>query len=229
MKIVRVSFALSLSLLAAPPAFAAVALPPPPKPPADAGSAFERNSWRGQAIGICVADLGGPDELTADELEANCGCAVDRFMAGQRGATLQPIARGETRTTLGGELIACASEQRPAVAAALARRLAEPPSTLPQALDSKPPADSAAAPAEAPKRTERSFSEWFGSLSLPDWLTGPGLPTWAWAILGAIAFLLIRGLFRRDDRRDLAGPPRSMHLGQRVSPAPRAADPPQRS
>ena len=225
---VRVSFALSLALLAALPALAAVEPPPPPKPPATDGPDASRDSWRGRTIGICVGDLNGAEGVGPDDLEAVCGCAADRLTA-RRGAALTVPAAGETRTFLGGELIACAAERRPAVAAALARRIAEAPPTLPPSLDSKPTVPPEPAPDEAPKRTERSFSEWLGTLSLPAWLTGTDLPTWAWGMLAAIAFLLIRGLFRRDRRSDLEGPPRSMHLGQRVSPAPRRADPPQRS
>ena len=228
MKIVRVSFAVSLALLAAP-ALAAVAPPPPPKPPAEAGADANAESWRGQAIGICVGDLRDAEGVGPDELEAVCGCAVDRLMAAQRGQSLPVPAPGQARAALRGELLGCATARRPAIAAAIARRLAEPPPVLPPTLESKPTGDSEPVPAESPKREGGDLGAWFSGLSLPAWLTDTGLPTWAWGILAAIAFLLIRGLFRRDDRRDLAGPPRSMHLGQRVSPAPRRADPPQRS
>ena len=230
MKIVRVPFALSLALLAALPAFAAVAPPPPPKPPATDGPDANSESWRGQTIGICVGDMREAENVSPDDLEAVCGCAADRLIAGRRGEALPVPAPGGIRTLLGGELIACASERRPAVAAAIARRVAEPPPVLPPSLESKLTEEPGPAPAEPPKRGGGDPGSWFSGLSLPAWLTDSGLPTWAWGMLAVLAFLLIRGLFRRDDRRDLAGPPSSMRQGPRVMPQPpRSIDPPPRA
>jgi hypothetical protein len=89
----------------------------------------------------------------------------------------------------------------------------------------------APAPADAGKRDLPNLRTWLGGLSLPTWLTDSGLPAWAWILLAFLAFMLLRGLFRRDDRSDLVGPPRAMRLGARPSPTPiqpRRADPPQR-
>lgn len=229
MKIVRVPFAVSLALLAAAPAAAAVAPPPPPKPPAGDGADFVRNEWRGQAIGLCVGALREPEGITPDELDTMCGCAVDRFMTGRPTGALPPLASEVIWTRVRGPLLGCASGQRPAVAATLARRLAELPAAYVPAPDSKPSGPSGPTPAEAPKPPRASLSSWFEGLSLPSWLSSSGLPVWAWGVLGLLAFLLLRGLFRRDDRRDLVGPPRAMRLGQSPTPqSPRRADPPQR-
>jgi hypothetical protein len=105
------------------------------------------------------------------------------------------------------------------------------PAPAPPAVDEAKPADTpepaaAPAPAEAPKRSAADLGAWFAA-----WVDGSGMPVWAWAGLGLAAFLLLRGLFRRDDRSDLVGPPRAMRLGARPTPTPTQAarsDPPQR-
>jgi hypothetical protein len=231
-KIVRVPFAVSLALLAAAPALAAVAPPPPPKPPAEGGVDSDRDARHDQGVAVCVAQMHGAEGVTADEIEATCGCALDRYLAGQ-GPDGPPLVADQVRTVLGGPLLACASTQRPAVAPALARRLAAPPSVDAPPLvgpdETKPPETPEPAPADAPKRSEPDFRTWLSGLSLPAWLTGSGLPTWAWILLAFFGFLLLRGLFRGGDGRDLIGPPPSMRLGARANPpAPRRADPPQR-
>ena len=109
------------------------------------------------------------------------------------------------------------------LAAAPAAAVVDAPKPAPasQASSEAKPADAAnaaAAPAEAPKPAGTQPRAPGDGFSLPAWLTDTGLPVWAWGGLGLVAFLVLRGLFRRDDRRDLLGPPRSL--------ARRAAAPP---
>jgi hypothetical protein len=224
LKIARIPFAAALALLAAPVP-AAVA---PPKPPAEGGADLARNEWRGRAIGLCVAAMRSPEGVTPDELESICGCGVDRLMAGQATGALPALAPEGVGTELRGPLLACVSDESPAAAAALASRvagLAQPP----QADAEAKPADTALpvstpAPAEAPKRSAADLGAW-----LSGWIGESGMPVWAWGALALIAFLLLRGLVRRDARRDLIGPPSSLRPGARpVAPRPRRPDPPQR-
>ena len=78
--------------------------------------------------------------------------------------------------------------------------------------------EATAPPADAPKRPNADTGSWRDSLPLPAWLTDSGLPVWAWGLLGLVGFLVLRGLLRRDDRRDLIGPPRGIRLGARPAP-----------
>ena len=169
--------------------------------------------------------------VSAAEVRATCGCAVDRYAAD---GGSDPIDPGRVRVQLGGPLIACATRQAPTVTAALARRIAEgsPPLVPPVTIgdDSKPTETPAPPPAERPKRDGPDFGTWFRSLSLPAWLGDSGMPLWAWVPLLFLAFLLPARPLPRPRGRDLIGPPPSKRLGARpTSPAPRRPDPPQRS
>jgi len=86
------------------------------------------------------------------------------------------------------------------------------------------PSEPAAPQAEAPRRPGAEAGSWRDAL--PAWLTDSGLPVWAWGLLAVVAFLVLRGLFRRDDRRDLIGPPRGMRLGARPAPTAQRSVPP---
>lgn len=228
MKLVRVPFAVSLALLAAASAHAAVAPPPPPKPPAEGAADPDREAWRARGMAICMGDMLSAGGVSAEEVQTTCGCALDRFAASQAGEGLPPIDSGAVRAQFQGSLLACAAGQRTAAAAALARRLAQPTQPLVPPGDSKP-VDSTAPPgADAPKPALPDLRTWLAGL-LPSWLTNSSLPAWAWGMLAVLGFLLLRGLFRREDRRDLVGPPPAMRLNARANPpSPRRADPPQR-
>lgn len=234
MKIPRVLFAVSLAMLAAAPPLASAghaAIPPPPsKPPPEGARDSDREAWRGQAVGLCVGEIRTAMGVTPDERELACGCAVDRFMTGVLTDALPALAPSMVRSSLGSPLLACATDQRPAVAAAIARRLAEPPTEIAPPPEGKPPATQvpdADGPRERPGAELRS---WFEGLSLPTWVTDSGLPLWAWIVLCFLGLAFLRALFRGGDSRDLIGPPPSMRLGTRHNPPePRRADPPQRS
>jgi hypothetical protein len=229
-KISRVLFAV---LLIATAGHAAVAPPPPPKPPADGPADPVRDAWRARGVAICVGDMHGAEGVTPDELEATCGCTVDQFMTRLPTPGLPVLAPGRTRALMGGPLVLCASDQRPAVTAAIARQLAAPPPVDPPPLvgsaDSKPVETPLPAPADAAKRSGADSGPGLAGLSLPTWLTDSGMPAWAWSLLILLVFLVLRGLKRGGDQRDLIGPPPNMRLGARANPpAPRRADPPQR-
>lgn len=88
-------------------------------------------------------------------------------------------------------------------------------------VDAPPPSSP---PTEAPKRAGADIGAWFAA-----WVAASGMPIWAWTALAPVAFLILRGLFRRDRRRDLIGPPPSLRPGARpTAPRPRRPDPPQR-
>jgi hypothetical protein len=228
-KIVRVPFAVSLALLAAAPAHAAVAPPPPPKPPADGAGDADRDAWRARGLAICMGEMLSAEGVGANDVRSACGCALDRFAAGEAGDGPPPIDPAMVRAQLGGPLLACAAELRTAAAAALARRLAQPPQPLVPPTDAKLPDATAPTNAEAPKPALPNIRTWLSGLSLPSWLADSGLPAWAWIVLAFLGFMLLRGLFRRDDPRDLVGPPSAMRLNARAnSPPPPRADPPQR-
>jgi hypothetical protein len=228
-KIVRVPFAVALALLAAAPAYAAI--PAPPKPPADGRVADDpdREAWRNRGMAVCLGEMLPTEGASAGEVRAACGCALDRLAADNPPYALPPIDPAGVRTQLGAPLIACTTARRPALAAAFARRLAQssiadaaPPADADGAKPAAPTPSEAAgpAPAEPPKRAGPDRGSWLDSLSLPAWITGSGLPAWAWLVLALGAFLLLRGLLRRDDRRDLIGPPPGKRLGQRPPPPP---------
>jgi hypothetical protein len=233
-KISRVLFAASLGLLASIAA-AAVAPPPPPKPSAGGAADLARDAWRSMAIGICTTGIGEGEGVGPAQLERTCGCATDRFMAGRPTAALPTAGPALAHSELRGPLLSCAFEEGPVLAAAFARRLAEtqpvtapPPVVAP--VDGKPVETQAPEPTQPPKRSGSSLRTWLDGLSLPSWLSDSGLPPWAWVLLALLVFLVLRGLKRGGDQRDLIGPPPSMRLGARANqPAPRRADPPQRS
>ena len=230
MKISRVLFAV---LLIASAGHAAVAPPPPPKPSGDRPVDPDRDAWRAQGVATCVGDMHGAEGVTPEELEATCGCAVDRYMPRMPTGALPALAAGRARALMASQLALCASDQRAAVTTAIARQLAMPsPGDVPPVVasdDSKPAEAPPSAPADASKRSGPDVQGWFDGLSLPGWITDSGLPGWAWIVLGFIVFLVLRGLLRGGDQRDLIGPPPHMRLGARANPpAPRRADPPQR-
>ena len=232
MKIARIPFALSLALFAALPVIAAAV---PGKPPAAGDADSDRDAWRGRAVAMCVADLAPLEGVTPDEREATCGCTIDRFMTGKRTDDLPAFSPRDYRMTIGSALLSCASTQRMAVVSAVARHLTAAPivrdTQAPVPADGKPvDTQDGGSAATRPDRPLPDFGTWLSSLSLPAWVTNSGLPSWAWAILATIAFLVLRGLRRGGDQRDLIGPPPNMRLGAKAnSPAPRRADPPQRS
>jgi hypothetical protein len=231
LNIVRAPFAIALALLAAAPAAAV----PPPKPPAPGGDP-DRDAWRAHGLAICVSEMQPAEGASPVDVRATCGCALDRFAAAN--AAPPAIDSDLVRTELGTSLVACAAEQRPMLAAAIARRLAEAGLSAVPSGDAKPAETQTGTPpptptAEPPKpdvpRPGANLRSSLDGLSLPPWITDSGLPAWAWALLGCLVFLVLRGLFRSGNGRDLIGPPPNMRLGARANPpAPRRADPPQR-
>lgn len=225
MKIALVLPALPLALLAA----AAVSAKPgaPPAPGSD--------EWRAQAVRVCVTGM--QDVGDARGIEAVCGCAADRFLARRPAGALPPLAPRDLRDLNASDLAQCAGERSPALASAVIRRVAElavqqaasaaapPPAVEPPPQEGAKPDDTAApAPPQEPKPPAAQPGSLFGGLSLPAWLTDSGLPTWAWVVLAFLVLTVLRGLLRRDDRRDLVAPPSSMR--RVASPKPMAQRPP---
>jgi len=107
----------------------------------------------------------------------------------------------------------------------------KPPPTEAPAAPAAPAPDEAkpaAAPApsrdspQPPRRASPDLGAWLNA-----WIADSGMPLWAWAGLAMVAFLLLRGLLRRGDRRDLIGPPPSLQRGTRPTPPnPRRPAPP---
>lgn len=208
-KIVRFILAVSLAALAAAPLLAA-------KPIAEDGSDPERETWRGQGISACAAELRRVPGLTPDDLESICGCAFDRFMPGRRTAALPPVAPGRLRGLMEAEIELCTAQIRPGQLAAVAGRAETPAMLQPTPLPPPPPEDEAPDKPE-PADADFDFWAWLGNIHLPRWLTD--LPWWALILIAPFVLALLAALFRRrDDRDDLLGPPPHMRPG--ASPVP---------
>lgn len=185
-------------------------------------------SYRGRGISVCVAELRNVPDLSPDDLEAICGCAVDRFIQSRAPARLPEIARGRFRGTMEGQLISCTAQVRPDRTGEVARGgigATVPPSpsepvALPSPGDKPEPAEEA--PPERPAGPCGGPRSWLSGLELPAWLTGPWL--WVWVGIGIFLFgLAILALRRRDPRGDLVGPPAHMRRGLPPA-APRRPD-----
>lgn len=201
-------------LLAA--AFATLAAAPPlaAKPPAGGGGPEAGDAYRERGIALCVADLRIVTDLSGDDLEGICGCALGRFLDGRAASALPPLGPGRFRGVMESELIACTGELRPDRTGEVAGRGIAPPDA---AFDGKPPAP--AGPAlDAPKSARVDPGAWLRGFDLRARLAA--LPAWAWVAIGFLFLLLLGALIRRrDDRRDLIGPPPSMR--RTVSPRPK--------
>jgi hypothetical protein len=199
-------------------AWLASAPPLAAKPPAPDAS-DPREVYRDRGISICVAEMGTIPDIDPDGLEAMCGCALDRFMPRWPTGAPPPLGSDRIGAVMASELMSCAAGRDAALAAAVARRLAEPAMrTAPAA----PPPASVAAPDKRPVPAGPGFDPvgWFAGLTAPRWLAV--LPLWAWPPLALLAFALVRALRRRrDGRGDLLGPPRAMRPGTRLGPPPR--------
>jgi hypothetical protein len=107
------------------------------------------------------------------------------------------------------ELLACTAELRPGRAGDVAGRGAAPPHA---GVNGKPPAPAGPA-ADLPRRERGDPGAWLRARLA-------ALPKAAWVAIGFLFLLLLGALIRRrDDRRDLLGPPPSMR--QVASPRPK--------
>ena len=215
--------AILLALLAAGTLPAAKPLPPADAP-ADAAAA-NRERLRGQGISLCVEELRAVPSLGPDDLEAICGCAVDRSLEGAAGD--MPV-RLEPR--LEARIISCTAALRPPrlsdVAEWRAARVTQGPAPVSDvpAMDGKPDAGEEEADAADPGSAGSGggLGAWLGNLALPAWLTGASL-LW-WIALGIFVFgLLILKIRRHDPRRDLDAPPAHLRRGASSQP-PRRPD-----
>jgi hypothetical protein len=226
-KLARILPVLSLALLAAS------AAAKPGAPPVGAAA----DGWRAQAVRVC-ADGSRDTNAREGDIDFACGCAADRLIARRPAAAPPPAAPRDLRAFDASDLVECAAQRNQAFATRMVRRVTElamqqatavtpppAPPPPPTASDEAKPDDAAApASAEAPKRPDATPGPLFGGLSLPAWLTDSGLPTWALVALGFLVFMVLRGLLRREDRRDLVAAPSSMR--RIASPKPMVQRPP---
>jgi hypothetical protein len=198
-------------------AFAALAAAAPlaAKPPPAGGAPDAGDAYRERGIALCVADLRVVADLSGDDLEGICGCALGRLMDGRAASALPPLGPNRFRGVMESELVACTAELRPDRTGEVAGRGMAPP----EAVFAGKPAPAPASPAaDAPKRSRGDPGAWLRGLDLRARLAV--LPAWAWVAIGFLFLLLLGALIRRrDDRRDLLGPPPSMR--QVASPRPK--------
>ncbi|HVQ06972.1 MAG TPA: hypothetical protein VMS43_00910 [Allosphingosinicella sp.] len=203
------------ALLLAATLAALAAAPLAAKPPAPVGAP---DVYRERGVAICVAESTISGELTGDDLQAICGCAVDRFIDDRGATALRSLGSGFLRGAIANELAACTAELGPERANDGAGRAAAPPEPVPEAKPPVPtpmPVDSAAA---APEGARFDSGAWLRGLDIRARLAA--LPAWAWIAIGFLILLLFGALVRRrDDRRHLLGPPPSMR--PRAAPRPR--------
>ena len=198
-------------LLAAAFAALAAAAPLAAKPPAGGGAPDAGDAYRERGIALCVADLRIVADLSGDDLEGICGCALGRLMDGRPASALPPLGPGRFRGVIESELLACTSELRPDRTGDIAGRGMAPPDA---AAGVKPVPAPAGPAADAPKSARADGGAWLRARLA-------ALPIAAWVAIGFLLLLLLGALIRRrDDRRDLLGPPPSM---RRVdSPRPKS-------
>ena len=176
-----------------------------------------RVRYRDRALAVCVVDLAGAERFTAETRESVCGCAVGRFMPRWPTGALPMIEGARIPSVMAGDVVACASEEDPALAGAAARRLTQAPATPPHTVAS--PIDKPVAPPgdSREESSRRDSGSLFEGLSWPRWLTDSGLPIWVLAPFALFVLLFLRGLTRRSEDKDLLGPPPSMRR-TRVTP-----------
>ena len=161
---------------------------------------------------MCVAQSTIAAEPGGDDLEAICGCAIDRFIEGRGHSALASLGSGLLRGAIASELAACTAELSPERASDTAGPGVgvKPPAAAPM------PAPPAAA---APEGARFDPGAWLRGLDIRARLAA--LPAWAWIAIGFLVLLLIGALVRRrDDRRHLLGPPPSMR--HTIAPRPRS-------
>jgi hypothetical protein len=195
-------------------AFAALAAAAPlaAKPPAG-GGADGGDAYRERGIALCVADLRVVGDLSGDDLEGICDCALGRLMDGRPAVALPPLGPGRFRGLIESELLACTAELRPDRTGEVAGRGAAPPVAPPPASFGDKPAPAGPA-ADSPRRERGDPGAWLSARLA-------ALPTAAWIGIGFLFLFLLGALIRRrDDRRDLLGPPPSMRRVASPRPKP---------
>jgi hypothetical protein len=172
-----------------------------------------RSRFRDRALAVCVVDLNGAERVSHETSESVCGCAVGRFMPRWTTGALPRLEGARLPAAMSADLVACAAEEDPALAASVARRVASAPRASPAAAPA-----AVSLPTDKPRaESDESGAGLFDGLSL-DWLDGSGLPIWVLGPLGLFVLLFFRGLMRRGEERDLLGPPAGM---RRRTPPPR--------
>lgn len=196
----RRALALSIALLAAAPALAQKPSPDNLDP--------VRSRYRDSVLAACVADLNSAEGVGPEASESVCGCAAGRFVPRWPAGALPRLEGGRIPAEMGSDLVGCAGQESPGLAASVTRRVAE------LAVANAPVVDIAPEKPRAPPEEKASSSAgfdpaaWFERLSPPRWLTDVDLPVWVLVPLALFVLLFLRGLMRRSEDKDLLGPPR---------------------
>lgn len=186
-----------------------IAAPLAAKPPAAVGARDGRDAWRERGLALCVADLRIVTDLSGDDMEGICGCALGRFIDGRAASASPPLGPEYFRGMMESELVACTAELRPDRVREIAGRGVEPPDVV---VEAKPVPAPAGPATDASRRARFDPGAWLRGLDIRARLAA--LPAWAWIAIGVLVLLLIGALIRRrDDRRHLLGPPPSMRSG----------------
>lgn len=188
-------------------ALALVAAPLAAKPglPRDAAQA----RYRVDALARCTSQLGEAEGADADQVEALCSCAADRFVAARDTAALPAFGPAGMPAGMGSEVLNCLAEVRPDAAGALAAEAMRQSAAVPS-----PPVETAVASPDKPHPGEAAPAPSGPGLldrlgSAFDRLSVSGLPRWAWGVIALLGLLMLRRRFRRPERDDdLMGPPR---------------------
>ena len=161
---------------------------------------------RMQAIGTCLREVTlqrASDERPQANPVVICDCAIDLYLAGRGSEALEAFADGGGKGLLDRAIAECRSRNRSPLADGAKART--PPAATPAPGTDASPATEAQA--------GRSLA-WVGNL-----------PRWWWAVALVAGGVALMMLFRRRERGDLMGPPRSMRPKIKVAPRPRR-DPP---
>jgi hypothetical protein len=192
---------------------AAFAAPLAAKPPAPDGAP---DVYRERGVALCVTGSTISGELSGEDLQAICGCAIDRFIDVRGANALRSLGTGLLRGAIATEFAACTAELHPGRASDAAGPDVARPEPVPEA---KPPAPAPVDSAAAPESAHFDPGAWLRGLDIRARLAV--LPASAWIAIGVLVLLLIGALIRRrDDRRHLLGPPPSMRSGAAPRPRP---------
>ena len=193
------------------------------KPVAPGSGVDPRASYRSQGVASCVRELSPTPGMSEDGMQNFCGCTLDTYMTNLPIGALPAQDTAAFRTGLDPALNICIL-RLPAVQAAQMRlRIYSGPPTPTAAGPFSPTPNPAPAPVVPLTPIESADAA-------PSGPSGPGLaeqiqnwagtlPIWGWVgIAMLVLFFLFRILFRRDDPRDMIGPPPSVRQAGPIRP-----------
>ncbi|HEY5710680.1 MAG TPA: hypothetical protein VIT38_02195 [Allosphingosinicella sp.] len=174
----------------------------------DLGTPAARDAYRSQGIGACRRELATPT-MSAGDMASFCGCIFDTYMQNVSLDVLPALGSPAFQSSIQPATNYCALRLPAVQAAEMQRRL----------YDATPAAAGQSRPAPA-ATSDAALAELRGPGLLDRIRTfGESTPLWAWAAIGLLVLaLLLRGLFRRESRSDLIGPPPGMRQSGPVRP-----------